>query len=165
MRKLLCHLGRGVVLFVLVWVSVTVVLPIANGYLGYAANFGGVYEQIWLDRAIMHLKDLRQGCDDKELADVLDYTIKRYNRIGPFDVAVSRCDWYPISKDSIIGYNNPLVPGITLDIANINDYSLHFGAGTLVHEALHDYYPYFGHKHIYPIMAKYDARYLQMQRE
>jgi hypothetical protein len=78
----------------------------------------------------------------------LDYTIRRYNRIGPFDVAVSRC----VSLDPrcrVVGVNNPFCPGVTLDM-EVLTYPIHDGAMVLVHEALHDYWPCFGHKHVTP---------------
>jgi len=77
-------------------------------------------------------------------------------------VAVSRCDWYPL-QNHIIGMNNPLIPGITLDIDALR-YPLHIGAMTLVHEALHDYPPYLGHGHVDPIMARLEARYVYCTR-
>lgn len=135
------------------------VLPYAGGFLGYGANFGGIAEQYWLDRVVDHLRTLRLDCNDPELDEVLEYTIRRYNRIGPFDVAVSRCDWYPFHND-IIGLNNPLVPGITIDLDVLHRYSIHRGAVLLVHEALHDYPPYLGHSHITPVIDKLEDHYV-----
>jgi len=132
------------------------VIPIIATSLGYSTNHGGVIEQLWLDRAINHLVCLRRGCEDPELQDVLDYTIRRYNQIGPFNVSIGRCDWYPRSRKTL-GLNNPLCPGVTLDIDLLTDYSLHTGAMVLVHEALHDYPPYLGHSHVYPVMDKLEA--------
>jgi hypothetical protein len=129
----------------------------AAGYLGYGAQFGGYREQMWLDKAIFHLIALHQDCTDPELCGVLDYTIRRYYDIGPFDVAVSRCDWYPL-KSRVLGINNPLVPGVTLDL-DVLRLPLHDGAMILVHEALHDYYPYAGHSYVDPTMAKLEAYY------
>lgn len=130
-----------------------ILLPLAAGALGYSTNFGGAVEQLWLDQTIDYLTYLRKDCTDPELQDVLDYTIRRYNKIGPFDVAVSRCDYYPFYEKTL-GLNNPLCPGVTLDIDLLTDYTLHQGAMTLVHEALHDYPPYLGHSHVYPVMDK-----------
>lgn len=136
-------------------------LPVTCGYIGYAANYGGgAPEQLWLDNAINHLKWIKVDCQDEELNAVIDYTIKRYNKIGPFDVAISRCDWYPMPYGKILGMNNPLVPGITLDISVLIDYDLHTGAGILLHEALHDYYPYLGHSYVDPMIAKMEAQYV-----
>ena len=58
---------------------------------------GGVYysmcgehpeEQAYLDRCIAHLKDMRAICDDPDLQGILDYTIRCYNKIGPWDVMI-----------------------------------------------------------------------------
>lgn len=143
-------------------VATVLIAPIMAGILGFAVNHGGVTEQLWLDRAVNHLVELRQGCKDPELQDVLDYTIERYDRIGPFGVAVGRCNWYMMpTRGHVLGLNNPLCPGITLDIDLLTDYSLHQGAMILVHEALHDYPPYFGHSHVSPVMDKLEAHYMQ----
>lgn len=137
----------------------TFVLPWANGFLSYGTNSGGLAEQLWLDCVIDHLRTLRLDCNDPELDEVLEYTIRRYSRIGPFDVAVSRCDWYP-SHDKILGLNNPLVSGVTIDIDVLHQYSIHTGAMILVHEALHDYPPYVCHGHIIPITDKLEDHYV-----
>ncbi len=142
---------RGVIL----GICVALFFGYAAGYLGYGTQFGGYWEQMWLDRAVIHLETLRQDCPDPELCGVLDYTINRYHKIGPFNVAVSRCDWYPL-QSRVLGMNNPLVPGMTLDL-DVLMLPLHDGAMILVHEALHDYYPYVGHSHVDPIMAKLEA--------
>jgi len=152
-RRILFRLIRGFILGLLLGLFG----PFIIGYLSYGTQYGGIVEQIWLDRAIEHIGELRHTCKDPELCDVLDYTIDRYNKIGPFNVAVNRCEWYPFEGD-ILGMNNPLIPGITLDI-NVLKLSLHNGVMILVHEALHNYYPYVGHKHIDPVMAKLEAHY------
>lgn len=130
-----------------------IVLPFLCTFVGYTGNTGGVVEQLWLDDAIEYLVYLRQDCPDEELCGILDYTIHRYHKIGPFDVAVNQCDWLPLS-DHILGLNNPLCPGITLDIDLLHDYGPHEGSMTLVHEALHDYPPYAGHSYVYPMVNK-----------
>jgi hypothetical protein len=146
--------------------AMLVILPCGIGYLAHATSFGGVVEQVWLDEAIAHLKSLRRECgtsgpnsepddDMKETAAVLNWAIQRYNRIGPFDVAISRCDWMPFRRDTI-GMNNPLVPGITLDIEVLR-MPIHDGAMILVHESLHDWPPYLGHRHVTPVMNELEA--------
>ena len=151
-RRILYSVLLGTFLF-------TFVLPWVGGFLSYSANYGGIAEQHWLDCAVDHLRTLRLDCDDPELDGVLEYTIRRYNRIGPFDVTVSRCDWYPF-HDHTLGFNNPLVPGITIDIDVLHRYSIHTGAMILVHEALHDYPPYLGHNHVTPMMDKLENHYV-----
>jgi len=123
--------------------------PSAVGYLfNFIGPYGGIAEQEWLDNCIAHLRIMRAECDDPELQGILDYTIQRYNRIGPGDVAVVRLWQCPYCAEAI-ARNDPLVPGITVDI-DLLKYSIHDGAITVVHEALHDYYPYVGHDHITP---------------
>lgn len=141
---------------VLLGIVIANLTPYALAFASYGTTFGGVVEQAWLDRAIAHLRVLRSRCDDADLQGVLDYAIRRYNRIGPFDVAVSRCvhpltSLYPDYR--VIGVNNPLVPGLTLDI-EVLSYPIHDGAMVLVHEALHDYWPRVGHSQIDPRMEK-----------
>jgi len=138
------------------------VIPYSAGFLSYFTNFGGIEEQYWLNAAIYHIRDLKTECqDDPELQGVLDYTIQRYNQIGPFDVSVSRC-WRPFQRERwvTLGYNNPLIPGVTLDIKTLTDYPLHDGAMVLVHEALHDYPPYLGHSYVTPVMDRLEERYV-----
>lgn len=143
------------------------VIPYAAGLLAYATTFsGGVAEQAWLDTTIDHLRTLRSDCADPELREVLDYTIHRYNRIGPFSVAVSCCDWndWFSSDNCTLGLNNPLVSGITIDLSVVSQHSIHSGAVILVHEALHDYPPYLGHRHITPITDKLENLHVYRQR-
>lgn len=151
---LIYKLLRGMILGIILGLSA----PYVIGYLSYGCSFGGVVEQIWLDKAIDHLAILKANCpeDDAQLREVLTYAMQRYNRIGPFDVAVSRCDWYPFQGGHVLGINNPIVPGITLDI-DVLRLPISDGAMILVHESLHDYYPYAGHKHVNPVMARLEA--------
>ena len=144
------------ILSMLFWVTV---VPLSSGFLAYGTNHGGVSEQAWLDQAIIHIAWLRDYCDnDPELQGVLDYTIQRYHRIGPFDVAVACCDWPGSERGSVLGVNNPLIPGVTLDISTLQ-LPLHAGAMILVHEALHDYPPYLGHSYVDPMMEKLEDVY------
>jgi hypothetical protein len=113
----------------------------------YFFPHGGRYEQAWLNAAISHLRVMRPHCDDPDLQGVLDYTIQRYNRIGPFDVSVQwTVNFLPTGR--ALAYNAPWLPGITLDHDLLHFYPVELGAVILCHEALHDYYPYIGHSHI-----------------
>ena len=164
MAKSLYHIPIGALIGTFL---VFFVLPYAAGFLAYTTTYsGGVAEQTWLDTTVDHLRTLRSECTDPELKEVLDYTIRRYNRIGPFDVAVSRCDWYDwFSSDYYtLGLNNPLVSGITIDLSVVSKHSIHSGAVNLVHEALHDYPPYLGHQHITPIIDKLENLHAHRQR-
>jgi len=110
---------------------------ILSPYLTALLPGGGDYEQQWLDYVIAHLETI----DDPEMQEVIDYTIRRYNHIGPFGVSVRQL---PERK---LGFNNPFCRGMTIDESVLRE-SIPFGASILVHEAMHDYWPHFGHSHI-----------------
>ena len=114
---------------------------------------GGVYyslcgdhadEQDYLDLCISRLKVLRAHTADPDLQDVLDYAIRRYHKVGAWDVI-----FCPLTGNRVIGCNCPWCPGITLDdsllLGEPEDAAL-----TIAHEAMHDYFPYFGHAHVTP---------------
>ena len=103
--------------------------------------YGGDSEQAKLDTVICHLKRCRDVCEDPEMKKVMDYTIRRYNHIGPFSVAVMQL------REDTLALNNPFCPGITLD-EDVLRYHVPFAASVVLHEALHDYPPYYGHSHI-----------------
>jgi hypothetical protein len=132
-----------------------------RGLLDYYPDPGGAGEQVWLDKAIDHLRCLASQCrHDPELYDVLCYTIVRYDRVGRLDVSFQSLRWFNTHKNKdgwhrCIGHNHPLFPGFIVD-HDIRYYPIHEGAGILVHEALHDYWPYFGHAHVTPIMRRYE---------
>jgi hypothetical protein len=117
---------------------------------------GGVYysmcgehpeEQTYLDRCIAHLRDMRAVCDDPDLQDILDYTIRRYHKIGPWDVMIFPLTIIPRAGGKVVGCNEPFCPGMTLDPIVLLE-SPEFGALVIVHEAMHDYFPYYGHARI-----------------
>lgn len=121
---------------------------IGGAYYGLTGDHGG--EQQYLDRSIAHLKLMRVFCDDPDLQGVLDYTIQRYNRVGSWDVMFMPLTgpvFDPIGGKAI-GCNCPWCPGVTLDTCLLIDFAPEETALVLAHEALHDYWPYFGHDHI-----------------
>jgi len=103
--------------------------------------YGGDAEQAKLNTVIAHLERCRDVCEDPEMKKVMNYTIRRYNHIGPFSVAVMQL------REDTLALNNPFCPGMTID-ESVLRYSVPFAASILVHEALHDYPPFFGHSHI-----------------
>lgn len=117
--------------------QVAIVGFILSPYLAALLPGGGDYEQRWLDQVIAHLETI----DDPEIQEVIDYTIRRYSRIGPFGVSVRQL------PESIAGINNPFCRGMTIDESVLRR-SIWFGASIIIHEAMHDYPPYFGHSHI-----------------
>ena len=73
------------------------------------------YEQIWLDKAIDHLKVLKTRTNDPDLQNVLDYCIARYHKIG----AVGRdghAAGLAFPGDKTLGHRtSPFCPGVSLD--------------------------------------------------
>jgi hypothetical protein len=121
-------------------VLATVLVAILVGpYLGVLLPNGGTAEQAWLDQVIVEVETLRDKTDDPEIREVLEYTARRYRKIGPFSVHIRDC------PGDIGGLNVPYCPGVTLDPFCLEDPQL--GMITLVHEAQHDYFPYWGHDH------------------
>jgi hypothetical protein len=127
--------------------------PFVDG-LRYSCCGQRIDEQQWLDNAIKDLKLTEVCCNDPELKAVLSYTIKRYNKIGGWDVAIMPCP--STSSIECAGLNNPFCPGVTID-PSVMSLPIHQGALVLVHESLHDYFPYFGHSHVTPIMNRLEA--------
>jgi len=151
MASLSLRLLRTMLVATLFWLTIWLTMPLIVGTTSYYTTFGGIAEQKWLDDVIRDLKWLRTRCNEPDLQEVLDYTIRRYDRIGPFNVAVTRIP--QVDRDYVVGCNNPLVPGLTIDL-DVLQYSIHDGAMVLVHEALHDYWPCLGHAHVDPIMKR-----------
>jgi hypothetical protein len=125
--------------FVLAYLS-----PPFIGGLYYSSTGHHAMEQAYLDRCISYLKQMRTVCDDPDLQGVLDYTIERYNTVGPWDVMFMPLPSWP---NKTLGCNYPLCPGVTLDTGLLR-LEPNYTALILVHEALHDYPPYLGHSHI-----------------
>jgi len=111
------------------------------------------YEQEWLNRVIQRLEVLEARCTDQKLRGIIQYTTKRYNKIGGFDVMVVPC--FSADGKEYIGLNQPFCPGITID-PKVLRYPVNFGAMLLVHEAMHDYWPCWGHAHVDPVMESFD---------
>ncbi len=102
---------------------------------------GGKIEQRWLDEVLTHLEARLEGCEDEEIREAMEYTLHKYNTIGPFGVKVMQL------PESIYGLNFPLCPGIIIDSGVLLE-GIELGAFVVVHEAMHDYPPWFGHSHI-----------------
>lgn len=143
-----------VIKLLLLALSIEIALPFVGGV--WYSNCGERYiEQRWLDSVILHLQGLRSRCNDPELQGILDYTINRYNKIGGFDVMVAPC-FSPSHEYKFIGLNQPFCPGITID-TEVLFYPIHEGAMIVVHEALHDYWPCWGHSYVTPTMKRIEA--------
>jgi len=110
-------------------------------YLTFFVPGGGKSEQVWLDKVIEHIEVKRDECEDPEMKAILDYIARWYNYIGFCGVMVVQL------PEGILGLNVPHCPGITLDECHLRG-TIKFAASTLVHEAMHDYPPYYCHFHI-----------------
>lgn len=143
---------KMILIAICIFVGFTVIPPFIGG--GYYTLCGThVEEQIWLDRAVIHLRLLSLRTRDPELKEILNYTIENYNRIGAWNVMVMPLLTFP-GADATIGCNVSFCPGLTL-APEVLHYRIHEGALVLVHEALHD--RYWGHSKINPIMERIGA--------
>ena len=124
-----------------------IVAPPYIGGLYYSLCGGHEQEQEYLDRCIEHLKVMRAYCDDPDLCEILAYTISRYRKVGAWDVMFMPLTGCVKPSCKVIGCNEPLCPGITLDPCLLLD-APEDTAIVIVHEALHNYWPYVGHDHI-----------------
>ncbi len=129
---------------------IAIVIPFASG-VWYNSCGDRIVEQVWLDRIINHLKTIQRNCIDPELWEILDYTIHRYNKISGFDVMICPC--FCGDGHKYVGLNAPACPGVTID-PEVMFYPIREGALVLVHESLHDYFPFLGHAYVTPTMQR-----------
>jgi hypothetical protein len=129
-------------------------VPAYIGGLYYARTGWHNTEQDWLNHCQWELLRMKERCGpkDQDLKEIIEYVMERYKAIGPWDVMV-----FPITNHEegkkVIGRNDPLCPGITID-PWVFGQSYRTGALLLIHEALHDYWPCWGHDHVTPIMDR-----------
>jgi hypothetical protein len=123
--------------------------PAYVGGLYYATTGPHEAEQKYLDQCITHLTLLRDRCNDPDLRGILDYAIRRYNKIGPWDVMFMPLFSGGCVEGKAIGCNWPFCPGITLDTSMLLE-SPECTSLVIAHEAMHDYWPWFGHGHVTP---------------
>lgn len=101
---------------------------------------GGEVEQQWLDREMKFIERKLETCDDPEMVIAFEQALK-YRRVGRFGVRVMQL------PEGVHGYNMPTCPGMTID-EEVLRMGLHYGAFVIIHEAMHDLFPCFGHYHI-----------------
>ena len=104
-------------------------------YLSMILHSAGQHDHAQFAEAQQLLAQRLMTCDNPEKRAAIAYTLWRYDRLGPFDVA--------ICPTIAAGINAPWCPGITIDPKFLDDSEVL--ADLLLHEALHDYPPYFGH--------------------
>ncbi len=133
------------------YVAVGTVIGLFITFISLFPYPGGKPEQVWLNHAISYLREIRDICPKNLLLyDRLTYTIENYNKVGVFNVSFQN-----ISSIGLVGYNDPYIPGIVVNERLLNT-PIHYGAGIVLHEALHDWFPYYGHDHIDNIMYQYN---------
>jgi hypothetical protein len=130
-------------------VAIAVLIWLAVPFLYNVLPAGRASDQVWLDARIADINAIRVNVPvSDELDDLLAYVVRRYNKIGRFNVAIRH-----IPLVDAVGINAPWCPGITLEPGLVEGDNI-MGANILIHEAVHDYYPYFGHSHVDPIMEE-----------
>ncbi len=110
-------------------------------YLSNLLPGGGEEAQWWLDCEIAYIERHIETCEDAKVRAAMEYTVEHYRRIGPFGVRVLQL------PDGMHGCNMPTCPGITID-EEVPHLGLKYGAFILIHEAMHNFPPYFFHYHI-----------------
>lgn len=144
----------GIVLSIVIGTPLLYTTPSYIGGLYYTQTGWHNTEQEWLNSCQWELQRMKRHCSpqDQDLKEIIDYVMGRYNTIGPWDVMV-----FPLTNNKegkkVIGRNDPLCPGITID-PWVFGQSHRTGALLLIHEALHDYWPCWGHDHVTPIMDR-----------
>jgi hypothetical protein len=134
----------------LVAVTIFLLAPFVYGLLPPSTNSR---DGIALSEAIQVLNDVREHSPiSSGLAAAIDYTVARYSHIGRTAVTVR---WQPAY---VAGVNAPWCPGITLN-KSVWGRSSFVDAELLLHEALHDYPPYFGHAHVMPLTDEFELVY------
>ena len=101
---------------------------------------GDEWDQQKLDRITAKIERLESACEDPYLKDVLSYTTRRYSKVQRGGVAI-----HPIRFAG--GFNIPWCPGFIID-STVWSYCDDAVLQVMVHEAMHDYPPYFFHSHI-----------------
>jgi len=109
----------------------------------YIPNPGTAADKAQLRQLVSLMDDYETQCDDPELRELLSYTSDKYRYISRWNVRI-----VDFGDLDIAGMNWPHMPGMSLDRwcwENLEDDSL---VGLMLHEALHDYWPCFGHDHM-----------------
>lgn len=102
---------------------------------------GNDNDQIQLTRLVYKMECMANQCHDKELRDLLIHTSQKYKYIRSLNVRIIN-----FGNFNIAGLNIPFIPGLTIDRwcwDNFDDCVL---IGLLLHEVMHEHWPYLGHK-------------------
>lgn len=114
----------------------------------YIPNPGTEADCVKLDRLVGTMEEMRRICKNPELRDLLEFTSQRYRYISRWSVRI--VDYGDLN---IAGMNWPHLPGMTLDRWCWDECDDNILIGLMLHEAMHDYYPYFGHDHMRHIVS------------
>jgi len=114
----------------------------------YFPKPGTQADKVKLDRLVGTMEEMWWDCDDPELRDLLEFTSSRYRYISRWNVRI-----FDYGELDIAGMNWPHMPGMTLDRwcwEKCDDITL---IGLMLHEAMHDHYPYLGHDHMHHLVS------------
>lgn len=127
-----CRILGGVIGFAMVFVTIPMLFPP-----------GTSADQAKLSRLVATMKVMQTECDDSELAGLLEYTSQTYDSIGRLNVKILH-----LEDLGAAAVNFPFVPGMSVDRWVWETLHDEYLIGLLLHEAMHDYYPYLGHEHM-----------------
>jgi hypothetical protein len=114
----------------------------------YIPNPGTDADRVKLDRLVGTMEAIQRDCKNPELRNLLGFTSQQYRYISRWNVRI--VDWGDLG---IAGMNWPHLPGMTLDRWFWDECDDNILIGLMLHEAMHDYYPYFGHDHMRHIVS------------
>lgn len=114
----------------------------------YIPHPGTRADQAKLRGLIDTMEEMQADCDDPELRELFEFTTHHYRYISRWCVRI-----VDYGELDIAGMNWPHMPGMNLDRwcwEECDDITL---IGLILHEAMHDYYPYFGHNHMIHLVS------------
>ncbi len=114
----------------------------------YIPSPGTDADCVKLDRLVGTMEEMQRDCKNPELRDLLEFTSQQYRYISRWSVRI--VDYGDLD---IAGINWPHLPGMTLDRWCWDECDDNTLIGLMLHEAMHDYYPYFGHDHMRHIVS------------
>lgn len=114
----------------------------------YIPSPGTDADCVKLDRLIGTMEEMQRACKNPELRDILEFTSQQYRYISRWSVRI-----VDFGDLDIAGINWPHLPGMTLDRRCWDECDDNTLIGLMLHEATHDYYPYFGHDHMRHIVS------------
>lgn len=114
----------------------------------YIPSPGTDADSVKLARLVGTMEEMQRTCKKPELRDLLEFTSQQYRYISRWSVRI--VDYGDLD---IAGLNWPHMPGMSLDRWCWDECDDNILIGLMLHEAMHDYYPYFGHDHMRHIVS------------